>query len=304
MRRWDSPWTAALAIVLATSLARAEDPKQVARDLAQQGFDLFEAGKYQEALDRFRKAEEKFHAPPHLSFSALALDKLGKLREARDLCKRVADEKLPKYAPKPYRTAIDDAKTELESLQKRIPTLSIRVTGAPLSSVHAWLDDRVLGPPELAQPMDLDPGEYTVRIEAPGMASQSRRVKLGEGVHENLELILQPAPPPEPPRGSIVPGAVTLAAGGAGLAIGAITGVLSLSKVSQLHDACPGMRCPAREASTIDSARTLGTVSTVGFVAGGALAAAGVVLVIVRPGGAQAPSVTVGPGSLSLHGSF
>src|SRR5262249_12097978 len=155
------------------------------------------------------------------------------------LCKRVVEEKLPRWAPKPYYTALEDAQRELESLKTRIPTLSLRVGGAPPASVRAMLDDRILSPDDLTRPVELDPGEYTLRIEARGMTPEQRRLKLVEGTHENLEVVLRPAPPPMKvePRGSILPGAVALGVGAAGFVVGAVTGIMSLAKVGDLKAA-------------------------------------------------------------------
>ena len=61
----------------------------------------------------------------------------------------------------------------------------------------------------------------------------------------------------------------------------------------------------------MNSLRTLRTVSTIGFIAGGALAATGVVLLLTSSGGSQTgqrPSTTlalgVTPSGLRLRGSF
>jgi hypothetical protein len=133
-----------------------------------------------------------------------------------------------------------------------------------------------------------------------------------------------PAPPPSPPadaeqqKGSLLPGGIVLGLGAAGLAVGAITGGLSLSKASQLTpELCPNKHCPRSAQSIGDSVKTLGTISTATFIVGGAAAAAGAVLLVVRPGGGSKPAASggasraapevsagVGIGWLDLRGSF
>ena len=108
--------------------------------------------------------------------------------------------------------------------------------------------------------------------------------------------LIKPAPPePEPAPDQIkgngstqkTIGFVALGVGAAGLLVGGITGGLALGKHGDITKSCPEGHCPkgqeARFKSVIDSYNTMGTVSTIGFLAGGALAATGVVLMLMAP---------------------
>jgi tetratricopeptide (TPR) repeat protein len=95
-------------------------------------------------------------------------------------------------------------------------------------------------------------------------------------------------------KGSLLPGGLALGLGGVSLAVGAITGGLSLSKVSDLESICPNKNCRPEEQGKADAAKTLGNVSTATFILGGAAIAAGVVLVVVRPGGGPKPAASGG----------
>jgi hypothetical protein len=305
---------AALAVLAAAPPpARAQpapNAKEAARQLAQEGFDLLEAGRYAEALAKLQEAEARFHAPSNLDVLGRVLEKLGRLLEARDTYRRVAAEDLGARAPKAFKEAQAHARRSLDDLKNRIPVLMVGILGAPIEKVHVTLDGRPVDTDALRQPIELDPRAYTLHIEAEGMVSETRPVLLKEGTTERLDLILQTAPRFVERPGSIVPGATLIGVGAAGLVVGAITGGLSLAKVGELRTACHGGFCPTSEAGTIDDAKTLGTVSTVGFVAGGVLAAAGIVLVIVRPGGsreaapAPAAAIEVGPRSFVVRGRF
>jgi hypothetical protein len=100
----------------------------------------------------------------------------------------------------------------------------------------------------------------------------------------------------------------------AGLAAGAIFGVVALADQGNLRDACGGSvgRCvaPSGAASVTgpqDSARTAATVSTVAFIAGGLALAAGVVLFVTAPAGHRVEiGASGGPGAanLSVGGRF
>jgi hypothetical protein len=106
-------------------------------------------------------------------------------------------------------------------------------------------------------------------------------------------------------------GFVVLGVGGAGLVLGGITGGLALSKHSEIEQACGDGHCrPAQEPmlrSKVSAYETVGALSTIGFIAGGALAATGVVLIVTAPRAKTtqaAITAVVGPGYLGAMGSF
>lgn len=130
-------------------------------------------------------------------------------------------------------------------------------------------------------------------------------------------------PPPEsaPASRSTAPAFVAFGVGAIGIGVGAVTGVLAMSKASSIDKACPSKQCPATEQSDLDSAKTLGTVSTVGFIIGGVGVVAGVLLLVTGnpPSSASASKTArverltsstvsvepvVGARYLGLHGSF
>ncbi|MFT3767790.1 MAG: hypothetical protein QM820_20230 [Minicystis sp.] len=91
---------------------------------------------------------------------------------------------------------------------------------------------------------------------------------------------------------------------------GAVTGGLALSKHAALLETCPDGHCPkgseAQNQSAVDSYKTMGAISTVGFIAGGVLAATGVILVVTAPKAKQTATVTpvIGLGYLGAEGRF
>ncbi|MEJ7728150.1 MAG: hypothetical protein WKG00_02950 [Polyangiaceae bacterium] len=107
-----------------TSDASPEE-RQAARALADKGLELYEAGRWAEALDRFQRAETVLHAPTHLLSMARAEARLGRLLAARKLYQRAAAEKLP-GAPKAFLQARGEAEAELSLLVKDIPRCAWR----------------------------------------------------------------------------------------------------------------------------------------------------------------------------------
>ena len=102
-----------------------------------------------------------------------------------------------------------------------------------------------------------------------------------------------------------------LGLGGAGLALGAATGVVAMGKIDALKTACPTGKCPASAQPDIDSYHLMGALSTVGFTIGVVGGAAGAVLLILAPKSSAAKphkdatvEPLVGPGFLGARGSF
>jgi hypothetical protein len=91
-----------------------------------------------------------------------------------------------------------------------------------------------------------------------------------------------PAPPPAPPSPLRTAAWITAVAGGVGLVAGGVGGFLAMSAQSTANESCANGFCHTPDAqSANDRAFTFATVSTVGFIAGAALAATSVVLFIV-----------------------
>jgi hypothetical protein len=98
---------------------------------------------------------------------------------------------------------------------------------------------------------------------------------------------------------------------GAGLVLGTVAGIVTLSKRGDLNAICQGTRCPpATQANVLaiqSSAKSWATVSTVSFIAAGVGAGVGVVGLLLRPKHAEgAPGVAlgIGFGSATLTGRF
>jgi hypothetical protein len=110
-------------------------------------------------------------------------------------------------------------------------------------------------------------------------------------------------------------GWIGIGVGGAGIVLGAVTGAMAAGKHSTASSSpCASGPCGQGDLSTYDSNRdsyyTLGTISTIGFIAGGVLAAGGAALLLFGPKGDSAPAAAawvspfVGPGSAGVTGRF
>ena len=310
--------TLVLAFSASEGAARADTPppatkdiekeKEAARALAEQGYDLFTDGKFIEAAAKLDEAEAIFHAPTHLELAGRAFEKAGKLLAARERYQRaVAEAPSPKWS-KGFQKSYADAQRELLALKPRIPTLQIKLQGVEPDKASVTIDGTSLSAADYASKHDVDPGALTVQIDAPGMSTEVREIVLKEGENRAIDVTMRAH---VDPRGPIAPGVIGVSVGAVALAVGAVTGVMSLGAVSDLDKACPDKRCPATQAGELSRAKTLSTVSTVGFSAGAALAAAGAVFLLVRPFGSAETKVggvrvtpLVGPGFVGLKGEL
>lgn len=291
--------------------AAAQADREKARALGEEGLEHFAAGRWQEAHDRFEQADRLFHAPTLILYMARCQAKLGRPLAARALYERLLAEPVPPSAPKPFLEAQASARTERDEVDARVGRLTVVVTGGEAA---VSIDGVAMTAADLTS-RPVEPGEHRIEATAPGVPPVTRTVTVAEGAEETVSLAIgRPAPEPPPPpipseeEGSLVPALVAFGVGAAGLGVGSVTGILALSKASELKDQCDGNRCPAALETDRDAVDTLSTLSTVGFVVGGVGVATGIVLLVVRPGGDEAETTawraSVGPGRVDVRGTF
>ncbi len=328
-------WRIRLLFVLfslcASASAESGDDKDRdrARELAEQAGDALDSRDFAKAIELVTQAEALYHAPTHLIIAAEAHEGLGQLVEAAELYERIVAEPLPAGSPSAFKSAKSEAVERGRGLIARIPSLLLRISP---SSAHAevTLD---------GQPFDagaetakrVNPGAHTIRASAPGFATYEKKVELKRGGVVTLEITLQregaaePAPAPvikatapepkpqiERPSRSKLPAFIAFGVGAVGLGVGAVTGKMSLDRVSELEDACPERRCSSAQQGDIDDAKLLGTVSTIGFGVGAVGVAAGIVLLVTSGSSGEKQAATthrgvepwIGARSLGLRGSF
>jgi hypothetical protein len=173
---------------------------------------------------------------------------------------------------------------------------------------------------ELGAAIPVDPGSHVVDATAPGRPKFHLSFDLARGASQRVEVTLagaaaaaaKPTDAGTPPAGGHTLAYVVGGAGVVGLVVGGVTGVVALSKNGSSTDVCPNdgvcRSAPARQDNA--AASDWATVSTIGFIAGGALLAAGVVLFVVGPTSSSTatrrPFVapTVGLGSAGLVGAW
>ena len=299
------PLSASILLVaaLASSVARAEPgeaDRASARSLASEGYDALEHKDYATAVDRFRHADALVHAPTIGVDLARALIGLGRYVEAYERYQLVIREGVPKGSPASWKKAIEDAQSEVTTLEPRLGWVVIHVMG-PLDP-QVTIDGIDVPEAALGARRAADPGRRSVYASAPGFEPGTETVTLKEGEEQVVTLVLKrsasphaaaPAPPPpgQPARpahpASRLPTWIAFGVGGAGLVVGTVTGVLALGVHSDLADRCPSGTCThvtTAEAhglhSDLSRYHTFGTVSGIGFAVAIAGAATGAVLLV------------------------
>jgi hypothetical protein len=119
-------------------------------------------------------------------------------------------------------------------------------------------------------------------------------------------------PTPEPAEGETqrIGGLVVGGLGLSGIVAGVITGVLATQENNKAKSDCQGNTCTVGSESALSSARTLGTISTVLFVAGALATVSGAVIFFTAPRSRPNGSPVIGLGfapqglGLSLSGQL
>jgi hypothetical protein len=317
MSRW--PWMLVAMAISLVSVGRADDDAELgdrAVALGREGVTLYNEQRWMEAYDRFALAERTTHSPVFQLYMARCKRNLGALLEAEDVFRTVGSAKLAEDAPKAWHQARLEAQAELELVAERIPTLRIVVEGSRQAEVT--VDGKAVDHTKRSA-LPVDPGTHVVAASAgPSRVARTitvvekereREVRLslggtrvaGGGVAPTGDARADPSPAE---GGSYLPGAIVTSIGAAGLLAGVITGVLALNKAREIEQNCVDNSCLRSDEPAGRNARSLATASTVSFVAGGVLAATGIVLLIVRPGESGAAAVQVTPRGAAVTARF
>jgi len=322
--------------------AASDEEKAGARAAATQGQTAYENKQWAEALDLFTRAESLVHSPVHLLYKARALVQLGQLVKAREAYLSITRDESPSSSPAVLK-AREEAAREQASLEPRLASLTVKVTGVGAADASVVMDGTKVPSALVGVAHPADPGTHTLQATGTGAASDSQSITLKEGGAATVTLQLVPTPgaaPALPPPGS-QPAAtaattsaaldtnqassgnglrtasyVAFGAGAAGIVVGTVFGLKAKSKYNDGNALCEG-RDPC-ELSQADAARReqLGkdgdsakTISIIGFVAGGVGVAAGTTLFILsgkkeREAARAGIHPWIGLGSAGLSGRF
>jgi hypothetical protein len=235
------------------------------------------------------------------------------------------------------------ARHKAQELEAKLPTLTIVVPpAADRPDLQITRDREVLGRPAWGVPIPVDPGVHTIEASAPGRKPwQAQATTEGVSSAASVEVppleadpTLEPAPgaapgaatplasahaptdsgpaapPASPGSGQRVAGLVLGGVGVAGIIAGSVFGLVAKSDDNKASQHClTSDACDSEGITLNDSAHHAATVSTIAFLAGGVLAATGVIVYVTAPRrGSSAvsllPMVAPGTGGLALRGGW
>ncbi|HEV8550213.1 MAG TPA: hypothetical protein VGQ57_14315 [Polyangiaceae bacterium] len=195
------------------------------------------------------------------------------------------------------------AQERLKAVEPQLSRLRIVLSaGADVPGLTVKLDGNAVGRPALGVAVPVDPGPHVVAVSATGKQPWDSTVDVAPGPAQQ-ELVIptladapaapakgaEPASgnPAESSNGSNTQRLVAYGLAGAGVVgvvIGTVFGIKAINKNADSDDhGCQGDRCTPAAAELRNDARTAGNVSTIAFIAGGALIAGGAVLYFTAP---------------------
>jgi hypothetical protein len=247
------------------------------------------------------------------------------LVQGTESLRKVLREPLPAEPSPALQQAYDRAQALVQETKATIAGLTIVLTGGKDATPTLLVDGVEMPVTVIGVELPVDPGEHVVEVRAPGFLRAKGRAKLGAGEKQSISVELkrdpnapstdQPAAvapnPTEPPSAATADASAGLGAplneptrrssgatrtwaylsygvGAVGLGVGLVFGRAALQDKTQLDNDCPGKVCSADQADRLDSAKTKGLVSTVGFGVGAAGVVLGTVLVLSSSGDSSA----------------
>lgn len=313
------------AILLSSGLAAADAPAGAPAAAAAQA--LFDEGKRLLEEGQVGAACEKLSESLALDYGMGTQFKLGDCYErlGRTASAWSAFLEVAAYAKRQGDAARESvARERAERLEPTLPRLRVVVT-SPVEGLRVTRGGVAVGQGQWGMALPTDAGDYEIAATAPGRVPFSTKVtvhRTGAVTVTIPELDAAPNATPAKaagaPRGAhfggdeASPAEITawamLGLGAVGVGVGSVAGIVSMSKASDAEPHCNGSVCDAEGVALRDAALTAGDVSTGAFIIGLAAAAGGAALWITMATtgdpAAETAALGVGPGTLSLRGTF
>lgn len=278
-----------------SAAAKDEQPSEIdkdaARTLVQQGDERMAVKDYKGALKAYEGADDIMGVPTTALLVAKTYVAMRKLVEARDAFRRAADFPNKPGEPPAFGRARDEGKGKAKEIGKLIPRLTIEVEGTE-SGTEITVSIDAEEEEAWARAVPVNPGHHVVEATASGYRSTREEIVLEEGEKRTMVLHLAAAEgaDPEPDFGEPDGDEATdlwpvvyvgFGVAAVGVAVGSITGAISLDKAAEAKEFCEGNACSPEAEEPLNESITLAHVSTASFVVGGLGAAAGATALIL-----------------------
>lgn len=289
-------WRLPLLIALVATQTTAQTPSadappsniDVARSIAISGREAYGARDFETAAALFQRAYSLFQAPTLVLYEARALREQGKLLQASAAFTRAANLTVDEKAPPQFADAIETARLEGLELAEKVPTLTIRITGADAQdpALRITRNGELIGPLLLGQPLQLNPGDYRVAASLGNSRSDTVDEHLQLADHKTIVLDLTGPVPLQTPPTQLLEHQTPLSSdhnsentltfvsagiGVAGIGAGLVTGMLASNQHKDATSLCSEGCVPdSNGAVAVSKFRSLRTASTVAYSVGAA----------------------------------
>lgn len=292
----------ALACMLLPSAAFGDDD-QKARDLFNKGRGLAKDGRCAEAIAPFQESLKYAEGVGTLLNLGNCYETLGKTASAHRSFLRAAD-----VASKNDDKRASEAKERAKGIEKDVSSLLIHVPVNLKSSAEIRVDGEIWPKERWDLPWPIDPGVHDIEVIAPPRPRQTESVTVKpHGDKADFAIFSKdpatsPVPPPktDKPKGDSKEaeaggssqgtlGLVVGGVGGVGILGGIVSGIISISAHSALTGRCTSYPKGCDPADKVDlegmndNAKLSGNISTISFIVGAVLLAAGAGLYFTAP---------------------
>ncbi len=300
--KWHASLVLGALLVARSASAQTTSDEVAGRALFEEGRRLMQQGDYKAACPKLEEGE-RISPGVGMAFNlGECLEKVGRIASAWAAFSDAAGMARAQSQADREKVARDRA----AALAPRLPHLKLALApGADVDGLAIKRDGVAIGRAQWSASIPVDPGPHTLLVSAPNRVDATVQVDTPEGAERVAQIpVLAPAPtkvekpiekpapltppPPieDPNKGNTqrIVGLVTGGVGIVGLGVGAVYGLMAKSKKSDSDAHCfAGDVCDSDGLVLRHEAGGRADVATVGFIAGGVLVAAGVVIYLVAP---------------------
>ncbi|MBW2459737.1 MAG: hypothetical protein JRI68_34925 [Deltaproteobacteria bacterium] len=316
-------WAAGVPVGAATP-----EQKQAASTAYKAAAAAMKAGNHEEALQGFRASHDIVASPNSHFMVVRVLQAMGRNVEAYNVGLAViaASLEAAKVDAKYEKTATA-ARAKLAEVKETIGLVTVNVTAPPGATLTVNGQDVEAARWGTELPVEPGPLNVVLRPAEGGEEARDLSIVAGGVLTVDIAPPVAAGPTTDPGTDQPVPeddtaeggadlalyGYIAGGVGAAGMVMFGIFGGLTLGEYSSLEDQCPDNSCTEDQSGDADSGKTYQTVANVSAIIGAVGLAAGTGLIIASlmqedDGSAEEmaamPTLSIGPGSVVISGSF
>ena len=284
--------------------------KAAAQALYEEGKQLLEAGKVEQACPKFEASQQLDAGVGTLLYLADCYGRAGRTASAWATFLEAASAAKNQGQSEREQLARDRA----AALESKLSKLTLVGTDATsMQQAEVTLNGRSVPRASWGVPLPVDPGPQMIEVRAPNKKPWSTTLQIPPGASERRLEIPRLADAPESvpaaPSATNAPaetaepssksglrtaGWIVAGAGVVGVGVGSYFGLRAISKNDDSKAHCRTAHlCDSTGLALRDDAKDAATISTIAFAAGGALAAGGVALLVFAPSNKERGKVSV-----------